>query len=382
MFDFDRLIDRRNSNCIKWDLVKDTDVIPMWVADMDFEAAPCIKEALMKRVEHGVFGYTLVPESYYEAVQGWFARRHGFTIARDWMLYTSGVVPGIACVLKALTMPGENVLVQTPVYNCFFSCIKNAGCNVLENRLVRRDDTYEIDFEDFEAKCADEKTTVFLLCNPHNPGGRVWRKEELERMNDICLRHGVRVVCDEIHCEFVMPGYQYTPFATVSEACLKNVVTLNAPSKAFNIAGLQISNIICENAEVRRRIDRAININEVCDVNPFGVVALEAAYREGEPWIDELNVYLRDNYKALRAFIVEHKPEWTVMRQEGTYVVWVDVSAMGKPVAELEEWWLKERKVYVNAGTHYGDVAGEGYIRINIACPRSRMLEGLSRLCR
>ncbi len=382
MFDFDKLIDRRNSNCIKWDLVKDTDVIPMWVADMDFEAAPCIKEALMKRVEHGVFGYTLVPESYYEAVQGWFARRHGFTIERDWMLYTSGVVPGIACVLKALTMPGENVLVQTPVYNCFFSCIKNAGCNVLENRLVRRDDTYEIDFEDFEAKCADEKTTVFLLCNPHNPGGRVWRKEELERMNDICLRHGVRVVCDEIHCEFVMPGYQYTPFATVSEACLKNVVTLNAPSKAFNIAGLQISNIICENAEVRRRIDRAININEVCDVNPFGVVALETAYREGEPWIDELNVYLRDNYKALRAFIVEHKPEWTVMRQEGTYVVWVDVSAMGKPVAELEEWWLKERKVYVNAGTHYGDVAGKGYIRINIACPRSRMLEGLSRLCR
>ena len=292
-YNFDEIIERRGTNSYKWDLVKEDGVIPMWVADMDFQTAPCIIEALQKRVAHGIFGYTLVPDSYYEAIISWFARRHQWNIEKDWILYTSGVVPAISCCLKAICMPGEKVLVQTPVYNCFFSCITNSGCEVVENELKRVGNcTYEIDFEDFERKCADEKTTAFILCNPHNPAGRVWKKEELERMNDICLKHGVKVIADEIHCELIMPGYQYTPFASISEACRENSVVLNSPSKSFNIAGLQIANIICPDAALRRRINRAININEVCDVNPFGVIALQAAYNEGEE--------IRFTYKDLK----------------------------------------------------------------------------------
>lgn len=235
-FDFDTVINRRGTNSYKWDIVKEEDVIPLWVADMDFKAAPTILEALKKRVEHGVFGYTLVPDSYYEAIINWFARRHNWQIDRSWIIYTTGVVPAVSCAIKALTLPGEKVLIQTPDYNCFFSSIKNNGCEVAENELVRRGDSYEVDFEDFERQCADEKTTVFLLCNPHNPAGRVWTKEELERMNDICLTYGVRVISDEIHCELVMPGHRFTPFAAISDACRDNSVVLNSPTKAFNIA--------------------------------------------------------------------------------------------------------------------------------------------------
>ena len=205
-FDFDKIIPRRGTNSYKWDEPNDADVLPMWVADMDFPTAPCIINALKKRVEHGIFGYTFVPDSYYEALIHWFERRHGWHIQRDEVLYTTGVVPAIACALKALTLPGEKVLVQTPIYNCFFSSIKNCGCEVAENPLRREKDSYVIDFDDFERKCSDEKTTVFLLCNPHNPSGRVWTKAELQRMNDICLRHDVRVIADEIHGELIMPG--------------------------------------------------------------------------------------------------------------------------------------------------------------------------------
>ena len=246
-YDFDKEIIRRGSNSYKWDMPEEDGVLPMWVADMDFEVAPCITEALLKRVAHGIFGYTLVPESYYEAVIRWFSHRHDWDIRRDWILYTSGVVPAMSCVIKALCMPGEKVLVLTPVYNCFFSSIHNNGCQVAESELQRVEDTYEVDFEDFERKCSDEKTTLFLPCNPHNPAGRVWSKTELQRMNDICKRHGVRVVSDEIHCELVMPGHRYTPFAAVSDDCQNNSITLSSPSKSFNPAGIKMANIICNN---------------------------------------------------------------------------------------------------------------------------------------
>ena len=381
-YDFDKEINRRGSHCVKWDAAKDDDVLPMWVADMDFEAAPAIKEALRRRVEHGVFGYAQVPESYYEAVTGWFGRRHQWQIERDWILYTIGVVPAVSCAIKAMTMPGDRVLVQTPVYNCFFSSIRNNGCEIAENVLVRDEDTYRIEFDDFERQCADSRTTVFLLCNPHNPAGRVWRKDELERMNEICLRHGVRVISDEIHCELVMPGYRFTPFAAVSEACLNNSVTLNSPSKSFNTAGLQIANVICKDPELRRRIDRAININEVCDVNPFAPLAVEAAYNESEDWIDELNDYICGNYQALRTFFAEQLSEAKVTKMEGTYLAWVDVSAWGITSDEVCSLLLKEGKVMVNSGTMYGRNAGEGFIRINMACPRSRLMDGLGRIGR
>jgi len=275
-------------------------------------------------------------------------------------------------------MTGEKVLILSPAYNCFFSSIKNNGCEVLESPLKAVGDSFQVDFEDFEAKCADEKTTLFLLCNPHNPSGRVWTKEELQRMYDICHQHGVKIVSDEIHCELIMPGYQFVPFGTITDDC----VVMNSPSKNFNTAGLQIANIICSHSSWRRRIDRAININEVCDVNPFGIVALQAAYNESEDWIDELNLYLWGNYQLLCDFVAGHIPSWRVCRLEGTYLPWVDVSALGIPVERLCNSLLAEAKVWINPGTMYGPQTGEGYVRFNIATQRSRLKEGLERIAK
>ena len=382
MYNFDEIVERRGTNCVKWDESPDDEVIPLWVADMDFKAAPAIQKAILERAEHGVFAYTLVDEDYYTAVINWFRRRHNWTIHREEILYTTGVVPAMSVAVKALTMPSEKVLILSPDYNCFFSSIRNNGCEVLESPLSRREDSFVIDWVDFEAKCADEKTTVFLFCNPHNPSGRVWTREELERMNDICLKYGVKVVSDEIHCELVMPGYQFQPFAAVSEACRQNSVILNSPSKSFNIAGLQTANIICSRSDWRRRLDRAININEVCDLNPFGPVALKAAYNESEDWIDELNQYIWGNYQVLRDFIEKNLPQWRVCRLEGTYLPWVDMSAMGVTSQALCDRLLREAKVWINPGTMYGPTTGEGYIRFNIATQRSRLLEALERIAK
>ena len=379
-YDFDSVNNRVGTNSVKWDI--HPDVIPLWVADMDFQVLPEIKEALSRRVEQGIFGYTEVPESYYEAIINWFDRRHHWHIDRSWILYTSGVIPATAAALKAFTLPGEKELIQTPVYNCFFSSIANCGCEPVENELVREGNTYRIDFADFEKKCADPKTTVFLLCNPHNPAGRVWTKDELERMNEICMRHDVKVISDEIHCELIMPGYTFVPFASISEACADNSVILNSPTKNFNIAGLQIANIICKNREWLRRIDRAVNINETCDVNPFGVIALQEAYNKGAEWIDELNAYLYDNYKALKDFFHEELPKLEVLKLEGTYLVWVDITALEFTSDEVADKLLKEAKVWVNSGTMYGRKAGQGYLRINIATPRATLMEGLKRMGR
>ena len=381
-FDFDKLTARRGSNCYKWDEAANDEVIPLWVADMDFEVAPAIKEALRKRVEHGVFGYTMVPDSYYDAIINWFDNRHGWHINRDWILYTTAVVPALSCALKALTLPGEKVLVQTPVYNCFFSSIVNSGCLVEENRLVRDGNSYSIDFDDFEKKCKDEKVTVFVLCNPHNPADRVWTADEMAKMNDICQRNGVKVIADEIHCEIVMPGYKYIPFASVSDDCLANSVTLLSPTKGFNIAGLQIANIVCSDEIVRKRINRAININEVCDVNPFGVVALQAAYNESADWLDQMNAYVYDNYLELKSFCHEYLPKLEVLRLEGTYLAWVDVNALEFTTDELTQLLADKANVMVNSGTMYGQKAGQGYIRINLACPRQRLREALNRIGR
>ena len=379
-YDFDELVVRRGTGCVKWDESPDDEIIPLWVADMDFKAAPAIQDAIRKRAEHGVFGYTVVEDDYYEAVISWFQRRHDWTIHREEILYTTGVVPAMSVAIKALTMPGEKVLILSPDYNCFFSSVRNNGCEVLETALLRVGDSFEVDWEDFETKCADEKTTVFLLCNPHNPCGRVWTAKELELMNDICLRHGVKVVSDEIHCELVMPGYRFQPFAAVSEACRENSVILNSPSKSFNIAGLQAANIICSQPDWRRRLDRAININEVCDLNPFGPVALKAAYNESEDWIDELNQYLWGNYQALCEFVEANIPQWKVCKLEGTYLPWIDISAMNTTAQDLCDKLLDEAKVWLNPGTMYGSQSGEGYIRINIATQRSRLIEALNRI--
>ena len=467
-FDFDKIIDRRNTGCVKWDSSCPVSggfaaesspassvlsgfaaesspassvlsgfaaesspsslplggagwgILPLWVADMDFAVAPAIQEAVKRRAQHPIFGYTHVQTDYYDAVISWFHRRHQWDIQRDWILYTTGVVPAMSVAIKALTMPGERVLILSPDYNCFFSSIRNNGCEVAESRLLRfsrnndqnsssmslcqsdenapfplpsgglgwgqRRAPFSIDWPSFEAICADEKTTVFLLCNPHNPTGRVWTRDELHRMADICHRNHVRIVSDEIHCELIMPGHTFVPMGTVDP----EAVILNSPSKSFNIAGLQMANIICQDAATRRRLDRAININEVCDVNPFAPEAVKAAYNDSEDWLDE----------------------WQVMPLEGTYLVWVDVSASlsaatvpsdfaagpsatiapsdfaAGPSATVRfdsvetycSYLLDHAQVWLNPGTMYGPVSGEGYVRINIACPRALLMEALQRI--
>lgn len=379
-YNFDEFVNRRGTNSVKWDEEKEDGIIPLWVADMDFLAAPAIRRAVEERAKHGVFGYAIVGDSYYAAITNWFKRRHNWAIERDWIIYTTGVIPAISATIHALAMPGEKVLIQTPVYNCFYSCIRNQGLRVLESPLKREGNTYVVDWDDFEAKCADKKTTLFLLCNPHNPAGRVWTKDELARMNEICMRHDVKVISDEIHCELIMPGYVFTPFATVNADCQRNSVVFNSPTKNFNIAGLQIANIICADKEWYRRIDRAINIFEVCDVNPFGPLALEAAYNESEDWIDELMPYIADNYALLKDTFTKEVPNYEVLKLEGTYLAWVDIRKSGLTANALTEKLLREGKVQVNSGVIYSKNDGEGYIRINLACPRATLQEGLKRI--
>ena len=377
-YDFDEIIERRGTGCVKWD-ESEEGVIPLWVADMDFAVAPAIQEAVRQRAQHPIYAYTLVGNEYYDAIISWFQRRHGWTIAREHILYTTGVVPAISCTLQALAMAGEKVVMLSPDYNCFFSSIRNSGCEVSECVLQfsRSNNRFEIDWDDFEERCADEKATIFLLCNPHNPTGRVWHRDELQLMSDICRRHHVTIVSDEIHCELIMPGNTFVPMATVDD----DAIILNSSSKSFNTAGLQIANIICTDSEKRRRIERAININEVCDVNPFAPLALIAAYNDSEAWVDELNQYLWGNYTALCDFVTQHIPSWTVMPLEGTYLVWVKIKDCND-IATYSKDILEKAKVWVNPGTMYGPQSGEGYLRINIACPRSLLLEALSHIAR
>lgn len=398
-YDFDKIIDRKNTNCVKWDaeppVKAGNDVIPLWVADMDFPAAPFIQEALKKRVEHGVFGYTIVPKEYYETVIDWFSRRYAWKIKSSWIIYTTGVVPAISAAIKALTEPGDRVIIQTPVYNCFFSSIKNNGCEISESPLIYKAENgkgkYEMDFEDLERKCRDEKAKVLLLCNPHNPAGRIWSNDELFKVGEICRRHNVAVISDEIHCELARPGKKFTPFASVSKENQHCCVTLNSPSKSFNTAGLQIANIISENEVWRKKIDRAVNINEVCDVNPFGVAGLLAAYgkprpkeekgkyrTEGELWLDSLNQYIAANYDYLYGMVSQNLPGFYLTDLEGTYLAWLDCRCIkGMTSTEIENSLLQNEKVWVNAGSIYGT---DGFIRINLACPRQILEEGLKRL--
>lgn len=382
-YDFDKINNRRNTNSYKWDMAKEEGVIPMWVADMDFQTAPCITDAIKKRAEQGIFGYNLVSDSYYNAIINWFDKRHQWKIEKDWIIYTSGVVPAISCCIKALTLPGEKVLVQTPVYNCFFSCITNSGCQIVENELVREGDTYKINFDDFEKKCSDEKTSIFLLCNPHNPTGRMWTKDELCKMNEICMKHGVKVISDEIHCELVMPGYKFIPFGGINDDCKNNSITLNSPSKSFNIAGLQVANIICSNNSLRNRINRVVNIYELCDINVFAPIALEAAYsKDGEEWLNQLNEYIYNNYLYLKDFFMKELPQIEVIKLEGTYLAWIDIMCYELTSDEAFNELIHSGKVFVNSGTMYGKKAGEGYLRINLACPRETLKQGLIRMAR
>ena len=378
-YNFDEIIDRRRSGSYKWDSEHGRDLIPLWVADMDFRAAPCITDALRRRVDHGVFGYTHVGAGYYRALRQWFAGRHGWDIRPSQVIYTPGVVPALSAIIKAFTSAGDGVIVMTPVYNCFFSSIRNNGCRVVESPLIQEalDDryfTYKIDFDSLEALCADSANRMLLLCNPHNPAGRAWTREELQRVADICRRHHVKVVSDEIHCELVFNHAEYVPYGTVDP----RAVVCVSPSKAFNTAGLQIANIVAPVRKEREAIDRAVNINEVCDVNPFGPVALEAAYSDkGAEWLSQLLDYLYANYEVVSQAVAMQLPKCRVALLEATYLVWIDVSALGVPVDELCRRMKDETGVWVNPGTMYG---AEGFIRVNIASPRALLSLAMVRM--
>uniref|UniRef100_UPI004027A49B MalY/PatB family protein n=1 Tax=Prevotella sp. TaxID=59823 RepID=UPI004027A49B len=381
-YDFSRPTDRRGTDSYKWDSAPEADIIPLWVADMDFETFPGITEALQRRVAHGIFGYTRVPEAYYEAVCRWFGKRHGWHINREDIIYTSGVVPAVSAVIKALTLPGDQVIVQGPVYNCFFSSIRNNGCEMVSNSLIynKEELRYEIDFDDLERKLKHERARLMLLCNPHNPGGRVWTRDELTRVAELCHKYGVRVVSDEIHCELTLYDNEYVPFGSLPDELSHGSITCCSPSKAFNTAGLQIANIVCRDAEVRNRIDRAININEVCDVNPFGVIALQAAYSdEGYEWLTQLRKYISANYDLLLERFARELPKCKVMRMEGTYLAWIDCSELHISSDEIEEMLMHENKVWVNAGSMYG-AEGAAFIRINMACTSELLNEGITRI--
>ena len=375
MFDFDHAPDRRGTGSYKWDSYPEG-VIPMWVADMDFRTAPAIVEALRNRVDHGVFGYTLVGDDYDDAVTRWFAHRHGWTIDPAMIIYTSGVVPAVSAIIKAMTRPGDKVVLQTPAYNCFFSSIRNNGCEASRNELLRQaDGSYRIDFDDLEARCADPAAKLLILCNPHNPTGRIWSAEELKRIAGICAANGVFVISDEIHCELTYNGREYTPFGTLAPEGLRYAVCVS-PSKAFNTAGLQIANIVASDADVRAKIDRAINDNEVCDVNPFGVAGTIAAYGHGEAWLDELRGYLWQNWLTVRDFFAKELPAYGLTPLESTYLVWIDCRHTGIGSDRLSAM-LIEGGVALSPGSIYGDA---GYMRLNIACPRARLEEGLCRI--
>ncbi len=380
-YDFDSITPRRNTCSYKWDTPESTDVLPMWVADMDFPTAPAIISALMQRVAHGIFGYTKVPDDYYSAVTQWFASRHNFHIDPEWIIYTSGVVPALSAIIKAMSVPGDKIITQTPAYNCFFSSIRNNGCELLENRLTYHNGNYSIDFDDLERKASDPQAKIMLLCNPHNPSGRVWTPDELRKIGDISLKHGLFVISDEIHCELTFDSHIYTPYSSLGEKYLRNSATCVSPSKAFNIAGLQIANIIASDSDIRSRIDKAININEVCDVNPFGIVASIAAYNDSAEWLEELKAYLWNNYCHLRTELELHAPMLKVIPLQGTYLAWVDITALRIPSAIMADRLLEEEHLMINPGTMYGP-GGEGFIRINLASPRALIADAASRIIR
>ena len=378
-YDFDAVISRLNTESVKWDRYA-PDVLPLWVADMDFQASPAILAALQRRLDHGVFGYELVPQDYFDAIASWFSRRHGWEgITREMVIPTTGVIPAYSAAIKAFTRPGDRVIVQTPCYNAFFPAVRNNGCREAVNELRCVDGRFEMDFDALEELASDGRTTAMLLCNPHNPVGRVWTCEELQRVGEICLRHGVFVISDEIHCELTRPGTGYVPFATLPSEIVRNSCTCCSPTKPFNIAGIQIANIIARDPDVVRRIDRAINDNECCDVNVFGVAALKAAYNESEGWLDALRDYIWENESLVRETFARELPAVTMPALEGTYLLWLDCRAVCRNSERLAAHLRDTAKVALCPGSWYGE-AGEGFLRLNIACPRSTLLAALSRL--
>jgi len=376
-YDFDKLTDRRGTGSLKWDVPERE--LPMWVADMDFEAAPEIVAALKKRVEHGVFGYAVVTDDWYEAYRSWWSRRHGLRLEKDWLIFCTGIVPAISSAVRKLTTVGENVLIQTPVYNIFFNSIRNNGRNVLESPLLYDGREYSIDFEDLEKKLSDPQTTLMILCNPHNPIGKIWDRETLLRIGELCAKHHVLVLSDEIHCDLTDPDCEYVPFASVSDVCRDNSVTCLAPTKTFNLAGLQTAAVMVPDPITRHRLNRGLNTDEVAEPNAFAIGAAVAAFSQGEEWLDQLREYLAENKRVVRRFMEQRLPEIKVVPSQATYLLWLDCGKVTEDAGELTAFIRSHSGLYLTEGEEYG-ACGRKFIRMNPACPRERLLEGLDRL--
>ena len=373
---FDEIINRRNTGSMKWDVPEGE--LPMWVADMDFKTAPEVIKAMIERAEEGVFGYTLHTDAWYEAYQDWWERRHNFEIQKEWLLFCTGVVPAISSIVRKMTTVGENVVVMTPVYNIFFNSIINNGRNILESRLRYEDGVYTIDFHDLEEKLANPQTSLLILCNPHNPVGKIWSREELKRIGELCSRHHVLVLSDEIHCDLTKPGSSYTPFASASEFCKKNSITCVAPTKAFNLAGLQTAAVIVPNAVIRHKVNRGLNTDEVAEPSVFAALAPIAAFGKGEQWLEELREYIWENRKFAEEFIRTQIPEVSAVQAEATYLLWLDCRKVIGDSSELCRFIRESSGLYLSDGSEYRD--GGGFLRMNLACPREQVKEGLRRL--
>lgn len=378
-YNFDEIIPRRGTGSLKWDASDEPGVLPLWVADMDFLTAMPIREAVQRRAAHGIYGYALIPDAYYDSVMRWFSKRHGWSVRRDWIVPVTGVIPALSAVVRAFVPAGGKVMVISPVYNHFFITLEHNGCEAVAVELLREGDRYVIDYDALEEKASDPRTGLMIMCNPQNPAGRVWTADELRRVGEICLRHNVFVVSDEIHCELTAPGYSYTPFASVGDDIAMNSITCVSPTKPFNIAGLQVANMIIPDPSVRERVKRIVDTREVGSPGPFGIDALIAAYSEGgAEWLDQMNVYVADNFRFMKEFCGKYLQAFPLAELEGTYLVWMDCSFLGMASASLEETLKKEAGIWLNAGTMYGP-GGEGYMRWNIACSRKLLEEALER---
>lgn len=382
-YDFDSIIERRGTICAKWDdmepIFGTNDLLPMWVADMDFKAPPEVIEALRERVDHGVFGYSRRFASYRKAITGWFERRHGWAPDTEWIRHTPGVLPALAAAILAFTQPGDGVLIQPPVYYPFFATITGRGRKVVENPLVFTNGRFEMDYADLEKKLNDSSVKLVFLCSPHNPGGRVWSREELEKFARICTAHGVIVISDEIHCDILYKGVKHIPLATVSEAVREMSITAVAPSKTFNIAGLNTAAVIIPSKRLRDNYQSVIGFLHLDGGNVFGTLALEAAYTKGEPWLDELLAYLEGNLNFIEQFLAKHLPAITLVRPEGTYIPLLDCRSLGLSGPELEKFLVEKGRVALDGG-HWFGTGGTGFARINIATPRALVKEGMERI--
>lgn len=376
-FDFDKLTNRFNTNSLKWDVKNDE--LPMWVADMDFETAPAIKNAIIKRAQHGIFGYSIIPVEWQKSYVKWWKNYHNFEFDENWLIFCTGVVPAISSIVRKITTPGEKVLVQTPVYNIFFNSIVNNGRFIVENTLCFDGANYSIDFLDLEEKLSDPQVSLMILCNPHNPIGKIWNKDILQKIGELCAKYNVVVLSDEIHCDITDPGKNYIPFASVSNVCKNNSITCIAPSKCFNIAGINSAAVVVPNQNLRHKVWRSLNTDEVAEPNAFAIDATIAAFNESRSWLENLNKYIYENKIMAKEFIKKYMSKLNVIYSDATYLLWIDCSQLTEEATYFTSFLRKNTGLWVSAGEHYGN-SGRTFIRLNIACSKERLTDGLQRL--